>query len=176
VVLAVAVISLLAIPVYLWRARQTSRLRAAAWTAADGAVLVALATVLAFTLRPGDEVDGGLMLVNLVPFRDIIHSVDLPAVYQRVALGNLLGNILLFVPWGAALAFRWRRLSPLALVAVTVALSGSIEIWQAVSRMGRMADVTDVLMNTLGGIVGYVLLRILVPRQHHRRAGASPTV
>jgi glycopeptide antibiotics resistance protein len=176
VVLAVIVISLFAIPVYLWRARRTSRIRAAAWTVADGAVLAALVTVLAFTLRPGDEIDGGIVLVNLVPFRDFLHSLDLTQGFQRVALGNLLGNVLLFMPWGAALALRWRRLGFFGVLVVTACLSSGIEIWQAVSRMGRMADVTDVLMNTLGGIVGYALLRILLSLQHHRRAGASPTI
>jgi glycopeptide antibiotics resistance protein len=175
VVLAVAVISMLAIPVYRSRARRTSRIRAAAWTLADGAVVASLVTVLAFTLRPGDEIDRGLELVNLVPFKDFLHSLDLSPFYQRVALGNLLGNILLFVPWGAALAFRWRRLGVVAFIVVTVILSGSIEAWQAVSRMGRMADVTDVLMNTFGGLVGFVLLRVLLSRQHARHAGANPT-
>jgi glycopeptide antibiotics resistance protein len=110
-----------------------------------------------------------------VPFKDFLHSLDLSPFYQRVALGNLLGNILLFVPWGAAVAFRWRRLGVVALVVATVLLSGSIETWQAVSRTGRMADVTDVLMNTFGGIVGYLLARVLLSRQNARRAGANPT-
>lgn len=156
--LGFGVIAIVAVPLYLWRARRTSLSQAAAWTGQDVAVVASLVTILAFTGRPGIP-SGGEATINLQPFSDLFHAFDLSRFYVGIAAGNLIGNVLLFVPLGLALAMRFRGLGVLGAGAVFAGLSLAVEAYQAVSGMGRNADVTDVLMNTLGGAIGYVVMR-----------------
>lgn len=173
VVLAIAAIALVAMPVYLLRARRTSRAEAAAWTLRDAGLVASLLTVLAFTVRPGEAVGAGPSSVNLLPFRDLLHSFDLSPFYQRLALGNLAGNVLLFVPWGMALALRYRSLGLIGAVVLIAGLSIAIEAWQGISATGRNVDITDVLMNTAGGLLGYRVFRALRSRPTGR-IGPAP--
>jgi hypothetical protein len=70
---------------------------------------------------------------------------------------DVLNNILLFLPFGAALAamgWRLRRVVPLAF-----ALSASVEALQVFVVPGRFGSASDVLMNTLGAGVGLMVWR-----------------
>ena len=92
------------------------------------------------------------------------HRVNLLPFSQGDSLFNLLGNIVMFVPFGffAALLFRgwtWRRAATVGF-AVTV----TIECWQI--AVGRFFDIDDIILNTLGVLCGYwlwLLLHRLIP-------------
>ncbi|WP_326833946.1 VanZ family protein [Amycolatopsis rhabdoformis] len=68
---------------------------------------------------------------------------------------QILGNLLMFVPMGALapLRMRWCR----SLVTVTIAalaVSVVIEVLQAVLHVGRVSATDDVILNTLGALLG----------------------
>ena len=151
-----------AVPLYVSRARHTSRAHAAAWTAQDALVVAALMSILAFTVGPGSALDGDPS-VSLRPFSDLLRVFDLSRLLVGITVGNLVGNVLLFMPLGVALALRYRGLGMLAAVALGAGLSFAIEAWQALSGIGRNADVVDVLMNSLGVAIGYLVMRTLGP-------------
>jgi len=71
-------------------------------------------------------------------------------------------NIVFFVPLGFLLAYRWRR-GVLSALGISFAVSLLIEATQGTGLWGlmpcpyRLADVDDLLTNTLGGLVGWVL-------------------
>lgn len=71
-------------------------------------------------------------------------------------------NIVFFVPLGFLLAYRWRR-GVLAALGISFGVSLLIEATQGTGLWGlmpcpyRLADVDDLLTNTLGGLVGWVL-------------------
>lgn len=69
--------------------------------------------------------------------------------------GNLL-NLILYVPYGAT-GWQWKREAK-KIVAVGFALSMFCEVLQYLTGRG-MADVNDVLFNTLGAAVGVWLAR-----------------
>ena len=104
-------------------------------------------------------------------FRDAYRTYyDLKAFCVR----NTLGNIALFLPLGILLPFvsnRFRRFKHLLLFALC--LSVGIEATQFALRFvgnTRSADIDDVILNTLGACLGfllyrYVLLRLASPRQ-----------
>ena len=91
-------------------------------------------------------------------------------------LADFLLNIALFAPLGAALAGRgWGLLR----VLVTAALaSGAIEVLQVAVVTGRDANAGDLLSNTTGGAVGWLLLRSWqrLPDLDPRRAKLLPAV
>ncbi|HJP60835.1 MAG TPA: VanZ family protein [Gemmatimonadaceae bacterium] len=70
---------------------------------------------------------------------------------------DFLLNVLLFGPLGVALAMRnWRAATALSAI---VALSIGIEITQFFFITGRDASIGDVLANSCGGAIGYVVTR-----------------
>ncbi len=71
------------------------------------------------------------------------------------ATADFLANVLLFVPPGAALALMgWRTRSVLA---VSMLLTGFIEVTQLLFLPGRDASVVDALANSSGGLCGAVV-------------------
>jgi glycopeptide antibiotics resistance protein len=94
--------------------------------------------------------------------------------------GQRLLNTLLFVPAGALLVVavaRWRsgwRLAPIGL-AMLAAYSAGIEWTQLVlARIDRACDVTDVIDNVTGALVGFgigLVLTLLLRPWRHRHLG-----
>jgi len=103
-------------------------------------------------------------ILNLVP---LMGSLDQNGVLQ---LSEIRINILVFIPLGIFLSMlkaNWNFVKKLfVIVGVTLAL----EITQYIFVIGR-ADITDVLSNTLGGIIGigiYVILSKLLLSKTHK--------
>lgn len=117
---------------------------------------------------------------NLVPFLEIkrflnsaihggsIHYVDI--------FINLIGNVVAFVPFGALI--RWVRNQKtgfLIAVLYTFLFSLAIELIQLVTKVG-VFDVDDLMLNTLGGAIGYICYRILraIDRRRYQDGKKKP--
>ncbi|MDO5037859.1 MAG: VanZ family protein [Tissierellia bacterium] len=75
---------------------------------------------------------------------------------------NLLGNILIFSPLGFLLPLLWKKMDqPLRLFRIFLVSSCLIEIAQ--SFIGRSSDIDDIILNVLGGLLGFCLYRFLAP-------------
>ena len=68
------------------------------------------------------------------------------------ALYILLGNIVMFMPFGFFTALLWRGFTWRRALAVGAAVTLSVECWQLV--VGRAFDVSDIILNTLGVLCG----------------------
>jgi glycopeptide antibiotics resistance protein len=158
-IVVVVLLAVGAVPLFAARARQMTAVDAARSVGLDLFVVASITVPLVITLWPGDP--GETARPNLVPFRDLVNSLDMSTYYMRLAVANLLGNVLLLVPWGAALAFRLVGLRLVGCAVTTAAIAIGIEIWQ--TGIGRSVDVTDVLMNTLGGAIGFWCARLAIP-------------
>ncbi|GAA3558307.1 VanZ family protein [Amycolatopsis ultiminotia] len=73
---------------------------------------------------------------------------------------QVIGNLLLLCPLGALLPLRARRLRSVGRIAL-LALAGSVlvEAIQLVLHNGRVTSTDDVLLNTLGAVLGAALTR-----------------
>ena len=70
---------------------------------------------------------------------------------------NVFGNIIVFVPLGVflpSLFQKFRKMLPIFLISLELSLV--IEITQLVTRIGSF-DVDDLLLNTVGGLLGGIL-------------------
>lgn len=94
---------------------------------------------------------GAILIATAVPI-----ALRAPVVeFGNFALGDFCANLLLFMPFGAALRHR-----PVALTVVAAAaFSATIEISQIWS-IGRFASMYDVLANTLGALIAIPLSRV----------------
>ncbi|MER7490377.1 VanZ family protein [Streptomyces sp. NPDC126497] len=130
--------------------------------------MVVFAAVLArLTLHPSPASEA-LTHTNLRPGRSLKAYLDQPAL--RDAVRQIGGNILLGVPFGVltpVLAPRTRGfLRVLVLTAVVMLL---VEFAQGALVTGRAFDVDDVILNTGGALIGYLLLGRRLSRAVHAR-------
>ena len=108
---------------------------------------------------------------NLVLFKEIRRFVE-----YRETLGlfavftNLFGNILIFVPYGFFISVASHSRGFLKTVFYSFVLCFGVEIFQLFTRVGSF-DVDDILLNTLGGVLGYILFMICnrIRRKHDVR-------
>jgi glycopeptide antibiotics resistance protein len=155
--LALVLGSVLAIALALHRVR-AGRDPAEAWGTAilDVLLLLTAATVAVLTLPPGLE---GHRVVELVPFQDIRRNLrELPS--SDTQFWAMVANVLLFVPVGAFAPLRFPRLDRLPRVLLLCAgVSAGIEAFQFV--VGSHSTATDdILLNTLGGLLGFLAMRM----------------
>lgn len=96
---------------------------------------------------------------NFIPFHEIMRF--LPYIGQNSTLGafafvNIIGNILIFIPYGIAMpVLSNERVKCISTCVLALSLSVSIEIIQLIGKAGT-CDVDDCLLNTLGALIGYI--------------------
>ncbi|MET9897047.1 VanZ family protein [Streptomyces sp. NPDC006446] len=138
------------------------------------AMLIAFAAMVAFavalarlTLEPSPA-STALIHDNLHPGRSLRAYLDQPEL--RDAVKQIGGNLLLGVPFGVLLPVVFPKvrgiLRVLALTAVVMLL---VELVQGALITGRSFDIDDVILNTTGALVGYLLLGRRFGRAVHPR-------
>lgn len=108
---------------------------------------------------------------NLEPFKEInrfwVHRETLGI---RAVLLNLVGNVLGFVPFGAILpVINSQSRSFFKILLLSFEFSFIVEGIQLVFKVGSF-DVDDILLNTLGGILGYLIF-VICNRIRRRKFG-----
>ncbi len=74
---------------------------------------------------------------------------------------DIVGNIVLFMPFGALLALRWPALAPVVVVVLAFVASGVIEVSQYLIFTSRNVSLNDIALNTSGSALGWVAGRTL---------------
>jgi glycopeptide antibiotics resistance protein len=100
---------------------------------------------------------------NLVPFQTIWMYIEYFDHFNfSIWFSNLVGNILAFMPLGFLIPFllvKMRKLSKIFFLSLFTTVT--VEIIQLVFRVGGF-DVDDIQLNTLGGVLGYIVLRLCI--------------
>lgn len=81
-------------------------------------------------------------------------------VSRAFALSNLLGNIAIFIPMGVYLPLLIRRKSIFVNTVCVALISAVVEVLQYIFAVGA-ADIDDVILNTVGGLIGVSLFRVM---------------
>lgn len=109
-------------------------------------------TVFPIFLHPVPHEEPWAPALALIPFHD----------YE---VGDALTNVVVFVPLGVLIPLLMRRPSWWKVLLGAAAVSLAIELLQlAAQRLfsgGHVADVNDLIWNTVGGVVGFVVLVLL---------------
>ena len=92
---------------------------------------------------------------NFIPFKEMFRY----EFGSRLFIKNIVGNVLLFLPYGYFAADYLKSKKMLLPCFLTFIVSLTIELVQL--NIGRTFDVDDVILNTIGGILGYLLYRII---------------
>lgn len=88
---------------------------------------------------------------NFIPFREMLRY----NIGSHLFVKNVLGNMLMFLPYGFFVSFYLKNKKPWLTLILTVIASFSIELVQMV--IGRVFDIDDILLNLLGGYLGYLV-------------------
>lgn len=141
-----------------------------------------LIVMILLTLVPFKDSVNYDLNYNLVPFKSINNYLKhmknygiiqeealkyLPFQFIRfassaftVSFKNLMGNILIFFPMGFIVPYVAKKRKMLIVILYSVIFSSFIEIMQLIYLSSRRPDVDDIILNTLGGIVGYLIFLI----------------
>lgn len=97
---------------------------------------------------------------NLTPLKEIKRFMKY--IWDNDALGraarlNIFGNIIAFIPFGINLPYTSEsKLGFISTFLYTFSLSLTIELVQLITKVGS-CDVDDIILNALGGVIGYIL-------------------
>ena len=129
--------------------------------AAYGAVLVRLLVFKNVLIQIGSlrfRFDQEPGQANFLPFKTI-SSYLLGEHGRLIVVVNLVGNVALFAPIGFLAPFAYRRMTSRISLALGVFASLVIEGMEAAFHTGAF-DIDDVILNTLGVMIGYWMFRI----------------
>ena len=125
-------------------------------------VYICLVVVVRFTFCPFGKVNGKIQPLLLDPqrifplwvnFKPFVYLFDYPT--MREALVNLIGNTAMFVPLGIVWPAVFQKLDTHGkVISAGVGISLTIEILQ-LPFFGRSTDIDDLILNTLGFLLGY---------------------
>lgn len=99
-----------------------------------------------------DLIGGG---TNLTPFKEIFRYELMSSAFIK----QVLGNIVLFVPLGYFVSYYCKIKGIVGITIVSLLSSVTIEIVQYF--IGRSVDIDDVILNVIGGIIGFLLYKLL---------------
>ncbi|MBP1989828.1 VanZ family protein [Paenibacillus eucommiae] len=94
---------------------------------------------------------------NLIPFNEISRTIhDL----SSHGLINLIGNFVIFIPFGILLGLMLRngKISYIGVFTLSLGLSLILESAQALFSIGSF-DVDDLILNSSGGLTGFIIFK-----------------
>lgn len=106
--------------------------------------------------------------LNFIPFVGIFQYLFGNDVSFNIALYNVVGNVLIFMPMGLLLQLMRPKQSLLRTVIVVCLSSIAVELIQYIMGIGS-ADIDDIILNTLGGLLGafiFILLNRLIKNRY----------
>lgn len=122
--------------------------------------MIALVYFLFFSEQMGRKTSD-VYKYSLVPFKEIKRYLQYK---DQLGMGsvilNIVGNVVAFAPFGFVLPIitKYRKCYKVLLLSLEFSLV--VEIIQLVSKVGSF-DVDDLILNTIGGVIGYVSYKIL---------------
>ena len=99
---------------------------------------------------PGILADYQTRSLNLIPFVNL----------EQTGRGETLSNVVTFIPFGLLLSLNFKRVAQWRLLLAVFVFSVAVETLQFILAIGT-TDATDVVTNTLGGLAGLVIYRLV---------------
>lgn len=132
--------------------------------------VIGLCYFLLFAENYGRGLGQQIYRYNLVPFKEIERFWTYRRELGIRSFYNLAGNVFIFMPAGFFVPILWKNKKGfLFTVCVSFEMSLLMETLQLLFRVGSF-DVDDLILNTLGGMLGYVILTLVKKRRRHERA------
>ena len=92
---------------------------------------------------------------NFIPFKEMFRY----PLFSHMFFRNVIGNMLMFMPYGFFISYFLKLDHKNTIILLSLLVSCTIESTQYL--IGRVFDVDDILLNLLGGILGYYVYRFI---------------
>lgn len=102
------------------------------------------------------DIDASWSTSNFIPFKEMLRY-DFGS---RLFIKNVLGNMLMFIPFGFFSSYFLKEKKLLPILVITIIISFTIEFTQL--KIGRVFDIDDIFLNIIGGMIGHYIYRIMV--------------
>ena len=125
--------------------------------------LIYILCVLYITIFSRDPTHRRRVLTPLWEYRKLLHE-DSHYWFQQITC-----NILMLVPFGAYLGYRFKRMTIIQATVLGGAFSVFIEVTQYFTRRGLL-EFDDVFNNTFGAVLGFVFVKLIIAYMEYKKA------
>jgi glycopeptide antibiotics resistance protein len=128
---------------------------------------VLILKLIVFKYPPG--ITFSIADANLTPFKTILgYLIGEPT--WRIAARNLLGNIVVLVPFGFLFAALYQKIKWSRVLLVGLFVGAILELLQVIFRSG-IPDIDDIILNSFGVVIGYLIFIFLyeVFKKNHKK-------
>ena len=98
---------------------------------------------------------------NFIPFKEMFRY----RLFSSMFFKNVIGNMIMFMPYGFFISYILKLDKKKIVFTLSILVSLTIETTQLV--IGRVIDVDDIILNVLGGLIGYFIYRLITKIQSH---------
>lgn len=123
--------------------------------------LIAVLEIIVFKLELPFSNTGYLRNINLIPFHE---SVILNG---KIDYSEIIMNMVIFVPLGIYVEMIFSKWSTTKKISMFFIISLICEVLQFIFAIGA-SDITDIINNTLGGIIGLLIYKVIVKLFNNR--------
>ncbi|BCN32706.1 VanZ family protein [Anaeromicropila herbilytica] len=123
--------------------------------------LIAIFEIIVFKLELPFSQVGQFRNINFIPFHESM------IVNGQVNYSEIIMNIIIFIPLGIYVEMIFSRWSTFHKVIISFLVSLMCEVLQYIFALGA-SDITDIINNTLGGIIGLLIIKVLIKLFNNR--------
>ena len=98
---------------------------------------------------------------NFIPFKEMLR-------YEfgtKLFFKNVVGNMIMFIPFGFFTSYFLKLKKPYSILLLSLLISSTIETTQLL--IGRVFDVDDIILNVVGGVVGFAVYKLFSILKEH---------
>lgn len=115
-----------------------------------------------------------MCLFYVVTFQDVSRSTSNFTLFKemfryefgtKLFFHNVIGNMLMFIPFGFLISYFLKLEKPYSIIILSFITSVTIEVTQLL--IGRVFDIDDIILNVIGGFIGFLLFYILGKIEKH---------
>ncbi len=115
-----------------------------------------------------------MCLFYVVTFQDVSWSTSNFTLFKEIFryefgtklfFHNVIGNMLMFIPFGFLISYFLKLEKPYSIIILSFITSVTIEVTQLL--IGRVFDIDDIILNVIGGFIGFLLFYILGKIEKH---------
>lgn len=115
-----------------------------------------------------------MCLFYVVTFQDVSWSTSNFTLFKemfryefgtKLFFHNVIGNMLMFIPFGFLISYFLKLEKPYSIIILSFITSVTIEVTQLL--IGRVFDIDDIILNVIGGLIGFLSFYILGKIEKH---------
>ncbi len=119
-----------------------------------GIYVILISWIIVFKMQFNFEHLPYIRSINLIPFGESV------IINGKIYFGEIINNLIVFIPVGLYLGMIWKDKKFIKKVIPILSLTLIYEMLQYIFHVGA-TDITDIIMNTLGGIIGILVINCL---------------